>query len=639
MRRNRQRTRNSLLFIIGLTTIFASVAALLSWWLQPDAEWQPRQTFFWFVGVWVSSLGILDTLAGAMGFGERALYGDEENATTGIKTESGAVATDGSVAVGAGAANVSGDVGRDLIVAQQVTQYITNAKGQRIPWQLPPRPQNFTGRETEGAWVAERVQPGQMFSVTAAGGMGKTALVAETVWQLDTAGVLRERFPDGVIFYSFYGQPAVDSALTHMLESYGVSSSGNLEPTVRYGTVRQLLGGKRALLLLDGTEVADKLPDLLAVCGTCGVSITTRDRRPATADVLPLERLDADRALELLRKWAGVLAADERAARRIVALVGGLPLAVRLVGLYLQETQQRVAEYRTWLEQSPMAALDQGKRRADSVPLLLGRSVARLSSDAQQIVPLVGLLALQPFDQRLIMAGLGSDAAALRQPLGELVRFGLLDRTADGRWRVAHALVHTYARTQPDAQRLTLLQALADFLNGEVRRERERGLEGYVAIDALRVHVMTLLAQLEEAAEWRRVDRLVWAIEDYLDIRGHSFERVQALIMAVQACREIGDRRGEGNHLGNLGNAYRNLGEVERAIDFYQQALTISRDIGDRRGEGADLGNLGIAYRNLGEVERAIELMEASVKIFDEIKSPNAEVARGWLADVRNQAD
>ena len=107
----------------------------------------------------------------------------------------------------------------------------------------------------------------------------------------------------------------------------------------------------------------------------------------------------------------------------------------------------------------------------------------------------------------------------------------------------------------------------------------------------------------------------------------------QALVIS----REIGDRRGEGNqsgqpgqcvcglgrgaaghrvpraglgdqpgdrrpprrgaHLGNLGKAYAALGEVRRAIEYYEQALVISREIGDRRGEGNDLGNLGMRMR------------------------------------------
>ena len=49
---------------------------------------------------------------------------------------------------------------------------------------------------------------------------------------------------------------------------------------------------------------------------------------------------------------------------------------------------------------------------------------------------------------------------------------------------------------------------------------------------------------------------------------------------------------------------------MERAIGFYEQHLAIEREIGDRQGEGAALGNLGIAYADLGQVERAIGFYE-----------------------------
>ena len=45
------------------------------------------------------------------------------------------------------------------------------------------------------------------------------------------------------------------------------------------------------------------------------------------------------------------------------------------------------------------------------------------------------------------------------------------------------------------------------------------------------------------------------------------------------------------------GTAYSDLGEPRKAIEYYEQALKISREIGDRRGEGTDLGNLGISIQ------------------------------------------
>jgi tetratricopeptide (TPR) repeat protein len=50
--------------------------------------------------------------------------------------------------------------------------------------------------------------------------------------------------------------------------------------------------------------------------------------------------------------------------------------------------------------------------------------------------------------------------------------------------------------------------------------------------------------------------------------------------------------------------------------------LVITREIGDRRGEGSTLGNLGTAYAHLGQVERAIGILEQALRIGQEITDP-----------------
>ena len=88
---------------------------------------------------------------------------------------------------------------------------------------------------------------------------------------------------------------------------------------------------------------------------------------------------------------------------------------------------------------------------------------------------------------------------------------------------------------------------------------------------------------------------------------------------ALAIAREIGHRQNEGIWLGNLGAAYSDLGEVEKAISYYEEALAIAREIGHRQNEGSWLGNLGLAYSDLGEVEKAISYYEEALAIDKEI--------------------
>ena len=80
---------------------------------------------------------------------------------------------------------------------------------------------------------------------------------------------------------------------------------------------------------------------------------------------------------------------------------------------------------------------------------------------------------------------------------------------------------------------------------------------------------------------------------------------LQSWEQALKLYRQIGNRLGEAQSLGNLGLAYDALGQYEKAISFHQQSLDIERQIGNRLGEAQSLGNLGLAYDALGQYEKS----------------------------------
>ncbi len=71
----------------------------------------------------------------------------------------------------------------------------------------------------------------------------------------------------------------------------------------------------------------------------------------------------------------------------------------------------------------------------------------------------------------------------------------------------------------------------------------------------------------------------------------------------------------EGTALGNLGRAYTALGYLERAIEFYDEHLAIARELGQRAEETRALSNLGQAYRRLGDLQKAIRYHERELSM------------------------
>ena len=84
---------------------------------------------------------------------------------------------------------------------------------------------------------------------------------------------------------------------------------------------------------------------------------------------------------------------------------------------------------------------------------------------------------------------------------------------------------------------------------------------------------------------------------------------------SLKIAHELGDRRGEGVILGNLGASHTIFGNYRRAIDYKERALKTARVIGDQKVEGTSLGNLGNVYVNLGDSRRAIDYIERALKI------------------------
>jgi tetratricopeptide (TPR) repeat protein len=473
----------------------------------------------------------------------------------------------------------------------------------RLPQQRPPRAEHFIDRKQALADLLAALHPGAVITLCGPGGIGKTALAAEALWQLPP-----DRFPDGIIPHTFYGRGQIDLACEHIARTLGEEP----QPDPRTAAQRAL-AGRQLLLFLDGAEEADDLPTLLTLRAGCGVLVTTRRRSDALAtrqDVDPLPLADA---ITLLQAWGGSRADNTTAAGAIAELVGRLPLALRLVGRYLTQTDEEAVDYLDWLSATPLVALDHGQRRQESIPILLERSLQQVSHDARAIIAIAGCLALTPFDRSAIAAALALPSVAIQRQLGELVNYSLLHRGTKN-YSITHALTHTYAR-----ERLTPTALMVNRLAAHFTKTIQEQASNFDELNNLRPHVIALLLHCQRNAIWTPVNALALTIDPYLDRQGYWQERLTVIEIAVAAAQAQHDDEGEGAWLGTLGVTHYALGKVETAIMYYQQALSISRQIGDHRNEGRQLGNLGNAYWSLGQIEQAINYFRVGLRWSDSI--------------------
>ncbi len=88
---------------------------------------------------------------------------------------------------------------------------------------------------------------------------------------------------------------------------------------------------------------------------------------------------------------------------------------------------------------------------------------------------------------------------------------------------------------------------------------------------------------------------------------------------ALRLARELKDLKREGAWIGGLGICFSDLGRIARANEYHEQALAIRRKLKDRNGEATDLSNLGSNYFEIGQITRAAEYYEEALRIFREL--------------------
>jgi CHAT domain-containing protein/Tfp pilus assembly protein PilF len=100
---------------------------------------------------------------------------------------------------------------------------------------------------------------------------------------------------------------------------------------------------------------------------------------------------------------------------------------------------------------------------------------------------------------------------------------------------------------------------------------------------------------------------------------------------------------GQATTLNTMGRIYTDLGQEDHALELLNQALTFWRALPSRAGEAETLNNIGKVYNNLGQHDDALKYLNQSLAIWHEVNgspagaspagtSPGASSASGFLS-------
>jgi tetratricopeptide (TPR) repeat protein len=118
---------------------------------------------------------------------------------------------------------------------------------------------------------------------------------------------------------------------------------------------------------------------------------------------------------------------------------------------------------------------------------------------------------------------------------------------------------------------------------------------------------------------------------------GEQQKALEYYSQSLPLTRAVGDHGGEAVALTNIGSVYSALGEQQKALEYYSQSLPLSRVVGDRTQEALTLYNMALAKRSQNNLTEALNDIESSLKIIENLRTNivSPELRSSYLATVQ----
>ncbi|HVU69489.1 MAG TPA: tetratricopeptide repeat protein [Ktedonobacteraceae bacterium] len=512
-------------------------------------------------------------------------------------------------------------------VAEQTQTFIDPA--------LPLLPAHFlVGRDEELTHLRQRLCQGGSATLTALNGLpgvGKTALAVT----LAHDPVVRAHFKDGILWAGLGLEPNIQSHLSRWGALLGMPASemSSLNDAASWAiALHRTIGTRSMLLIIDDVWVLEHALALKVGGPTCSHLVTTRfpsiAAQIATSGPTAIKELNSEESLGLLHLLAPQVVAQETwRARELIEAVGGLPLALTLLGNYLRQLaysspSQRIPaalqRLRDASERLNVSAVQAPVERHPSLPggtpislqTVIAVTDQQLDPQASQTLYALSVFPARPntFSEEAALAVTASTTAVLDQ----LTDTGLLEISGADRYSL-HQTIADYARLRLDDQ--SVYQRLCTYLTTFVEMHRKD-------YETLETESNTILVALDIAHEQQRsgeLIRMACAFSAFLLSRGLYQTTEMHLQRAYQAARAAADDDSLASILLHLGETAWKTGNYEQSAHYLREGLISARAMDNHERICALLANLGSVIWKSGDYRQAEAYLQEGLRLAREL--------------------
>lgn len=429
-------------------------------------------------------------------------------------------------------------------------------------------------------------------------GVGKTSLAITLVHDPE----MRAYFSDGVLWASLGPTPNLAGLLSRWAGLFGISETqfAKFGEDQKHQVLRTAIGTRSMLLVLDDVWKLEDVLTLHVGGHNCAYLITTRFPAIAThltvGNAMMIEELTEEQSIHLLRLLAPeVVDREEAKVRELVHTVGGLPLALTLLGNYLRKQAYHLSARRTSAALERLSSVSERFKISEphlqsgahpSLPSLVPISLSSiievsdhfLTSAAHEALCALSVFPPKPasFSEEAAL----SVAVCTTHELDELVDAGLLVYQGTDRYRL-HQVIADYARLHLDeqAEHLVILRLLV-----YMQQYVEQHVKEY---ELLEQEITLMLYALDRAvtdeAFQSQVVPFVCAAAPCLLVHGYYQETQRFLNCAYGLATASQDLKGIATVLLLLGHVSQKLGEIPHGVETCVCGTPLVRTSGSGR--------------------------------------------------------